>query len=452
MTPPAAGAAEPRAEEPDRHGHEAPMPESLEPEILGPEGSGEGAARRRVLVVDDSRLARRILISHLAKLDLEVIEAESGEEALAIQRERPAEIVLSDWMMPGMSGLELCQALREGTGGEEGGGYVYFILLTSKGEKAEVAEGLRIGADDFLTKPVDGAELGARIGAGERILAMQRELRETNRKRGEALAQVQALHAAIERDLEQARRLQHALVRRWQEDFGSAEITLCLRSSGHVGGDLVGFFRTSATRVGLYGIDVSGHGITSALMSARLAGYLATGDRRQNVALAERNTLRCGGLPPALVAERLNELTLEEMETETYFTLLYAELDLASGAVGFAQAGHPPPLVLRAGGGIEFVGGGGLPVGLIEGAGWDSHEARLGPGDRMLIYSDGVTECEAPSGVMLEEEGLARLAARRAGLAGRPFLEALLDDLGAFAGGRDFADDVSMALVEYRGA
>ena len=279
---------------------------------------------------------------------------------------------------------------------------------------------------------------------------MQEALRDTSRKRSEALAEVRALNAAIERDLEQARLLQHALVRRWHEDFGAAEVTLALRSSGHVGGDLVGFFRASATRVGLYGIDVSGHGITSALMSARLAGYLATGDRRQNVALSGEDGVR--GLPPAQVASRLNALTLEEMRTDTYFTLLYADLDLESGRVAFAQAGHPPPLVLRAGGDVEFAGGGGLPVGLIEGAAWDEHALRLAPGDRLLVYSDGVTECEDPAGVMLDEDGLARLARRRMDLGGRPFLEALMADLGDHAGGRDFADDVSMALIEYRGA
>ena len=433
---------------------------ALDPRAAGP----RAAPRRRVLVVDDSRLQRRILLAHLARLDVEVIEAASGEEALAAFRERPADIVLSDWMMPGgMTGLDLCMALREGrAAGSEGGAedgaedgegatYVYFILSTSKGEKAEIAQGLGAGADDFITKPVDGAELAARIQAGERILAMQEELRETNRKRGEALAEVRALNAAIERDLEQARLLQHALVRRWHEDFGAAEATLFLRSSGHVGGDLVGFFRTRETRVGLFGIDVSGHGIASALMSARLAGHLSTSDRRQNVAFGDEGAGPCGGLSPDRVAGRLNEIMLGEMETETYFTLLYAELDLATGRVRFAQAGHPPPLVLRAGGGVEFAGAGGLPVGLIPGAEWEEQSLRLDPGDRLLVYSDGVTECEDPGGVMLEEDGLSRLVRARAALGGRAFLEAIHAGLREHAGGRDFADDVSMALVEYRG-
>ena len=422
---------------------------------LDPAESPGSERRRRVLVVDDSRLQRRILRAHLGRLDVEVLEARSGEEALERLRAERFDIVVSDWMMPGgMTGLDLCVALRAdpASGGEEDGSYVYFILSTSKGEKEEIAQGLGAGADDFVTKPVDGIELAARIQAGERILAMQEELRETNRKRGEALATIRALHTSIERDLEQARLLQHALVRRWEEDFGAAEVTLLLRSSGHVGGDLVGFFKADAGRVGLYGIDVSGHGIASALMSARLAGYLSTSDRRQNVAMAAPDSPTREGIRPSGVAMRLNDLALDEMDTETYYTLLYADLELATGRVSFVQAGHPPPLVLRADGTVEFVGGGGLPIGLIGGAEWDDEALRLAPGDRLLVYSDGVTECEDPMGAMLEEPGLARIASDHARLGGRPFLEAILGDLQSYAGCEDFGDDVSMALVEYRGA
>lgn len=435
--------------------------EPSEPWTAGP-APGDGATarrgRRRVLVVDDSRLQRRLLTVHLARLDLEVIEAECGEEALALCRERPVDIVLSDWMMPGLSGIDLCLALRAaearaagGGAGGEAGGYVYFILLTSKGEKAEIAEGLGAGADDFLTKPVDGAELVARVQAGERILAMQEELRETGRARGEALAELRALNAAIDRDLREARQLQRSLIREWERDLGAAQVTLLLESAGHVGGDMVGFFPTGEGRLGLYSIDVSGHGITSALLAARLAAVLSSGTHSRNLALSVRGG-RLLGRPPAEVPARLNALALDEMCTDRYFTMAYADLDLASGALRFAQAGHPPPLVLRADGRAEFPGGGGLPVGLIPDAEWEEHALRLGPGDRLLVYTDGVTECADPSGAMLEEEGLVRLARARAGLAGRPFLDALLADLRAHRGGEELEDDVSMALLEYRGA
>ena len=119
---------------------------------------------RRVMVVDDSRVQRRILSSQLARAGYEVIEAESAEEALEKIDSVLPDLVISDWMMTGMTGLDFCHRLRE-IGHEN---YIYFILLTSKNETAEIARGLDGGADDFLTKPVSGDELRARIKAGER--------------------------------------------------------------------------------------------------------------------------------------------------------------------------------------------------------------------------------------------------------------------------------------------
>jgi sigma-B regulation protein RsbU (phosphoserine phosphatase) len=132
---------------------------------------GQDSSIRRVLVVDDSRLQRRILVASLKKWGFEVVEAESGEAAMEICLADPPDLILSDWMMPGMNGLEFCRAFRE----QSKDNYSYFILLTSKSEKNEVAEGLDAGADDFLTKPVSSDELRARISAGERILRTVRE-------------------------------------------------------------------------------------------------------------------------------------------------------------------------------------------------------------------------------------------------------------------------------------
>lgn len=401
---------------------------------------------RRVMVVDDSRTQRRILCAQLARAGYSYVEAGSGDEALRLAVTDPPDLVISDLMMPGMSGIEFCQALRK----QVQGSYVYFILLTSRTETAEVARCLNGGADDFLTKPVSGDELRARIAAGERILGMERELTEKNRLLTSTLEELQALYDSIDRDLIEAKKLQQSLLRERHRDFGTAEISLLLRPSGHVGGDLVGFFPINATRVGIYSIDVSGHGITSALMTARLAGFLSGNSPEQNIALAQSELGTYDACPPAEVARQFNDVVLQEMRTESYFTMAYADVDLISGKVAMIQAGHPHPAIQRADGRIEYFGTGGLPIGLVDLASWEAFEARLEPGDRLFLMSDGITEAEDAAGNQLGEEGLTRLMTACHGLRGSKFLEALVWHVSDHAC-REFGDDVSGVLFEFKG-
>ena len=123
--------------------------------------------------------------------------------------------------------------------------------------------------------------------------------------------------------------------------------------------------------------------------------------------------------------------------------------DPYTGEAQMVQAGHPNPALQRASGKVEFPGDGGMPIGLLEDAAFQSFEVQLNPGDRLLLFSDGVTECESATGPMLEEEGLIDIMAKNTGVQGTQFLEALTWDLTEFAGGVDFADDVSAALIEF---
>ena len=399
-----------------------------------------------MLVVDDSRLQRRILAASLKRWGFCVREAETAHDALGLCRAAPPDLVLSDWMMPGMDGLEFCREFRA----LPREAYGYFILLTSKSDKTDIALGLDAGADDFLTKPVNAAELRARIAAGDRILGMERELTEKNRLIKSTLDELQSLYDSLDNDLIEAKKLQQSLVSDRHRDFGYAEVSTMLQSSGHVGGDLVGMFPVSDTRIGLYGIDVSGHGISSALMTARLAGYLSAAAPDQNVALRRAPDGSYDPRAPAETIATLNTLILDEMQTEHYFTLLLADVHLDTGHVIIAQAGHPHPALQRADGTVEMIGQGGLPVGLIDGAEYTQCEVSLHAGDRLLIHSDGIIECADRAGTLLGDDGLAQMLRDLRQTHGMACLESVIWKLTDFADDQDFADDVSAILLEFK--
>lgn len=404
------------------------------------------AEKRLILVVDDSRLQRKILSSSLTRWGYEVIEASSGDQAIELCLARKPELVISDWMMPGMNGIEFCKKFRDLTKET----YGYFILLTSKSEKNDVAEGLDAGADDFLTKPVNGNELRARITAGERILNMQRELTTKNRVISETLNELQRLYDSLDNDLMEAKKLQQSLVPERFKEIEDSHLSLLLRSSGHVGGDLVGHYSVGPGHLGLYSLDVSGHGISSALMTARLAGYLSGSALDQNIALEK---LEDGSFKPRRLNDaisRLNELVLDEMETEHYFTLMLADIDLNTGHVKLGQAGHPHPVIQRKCGNVEQDGTGGFPVGLMSGITFCEFEAQLNPGDRIVILSDGVVECPNEAGDMLDEEGLESFMRDLKDVRGIAFFEALVWNLCEFAGNPEFPDDVSGIMFEFQ--
>lgn len=404
------------------------------------------SAVRTILVVDDSRAQRRVLGASLSRQGYQVIEAGSGEEALEVLAREDIDLILSDWMMPGMDGLELCRTFRAMPREK----YIYFILLTSKTEKGAVAQGLDVGADDFLNKPPNADELRSRITAGDRILRMERELQEKNRLVSATLAEISTLYDSVDRDLIEARKMQQSLVRERFRDFGNADVSVMLRPCGHVGGDLVGFFRLDENRVAVFSIDVSGHGIASALLTARLASYLSEGSPEHNVALKRVAEGVHFPRPPKEVARLLNEIMHDEIDSDHYFTLLLGYLDLRTGEVEMTQCGHPNPMLIHVDGTVEYIGTGGMPIGLISGAEYDQFSVTLKRGERLLFYSDGFTECEGDDGEQLEEEGFEEMAHRNRELAGADFFQALTWDLDMFCGTKEFPDDLSCAMIEFQ--
>jgi len=123
----------------------------------------------KVLIVDDDEIALEMLEESLREAGHEVEAVTGGREALALLDREPIQMVITDWTMPYMSGIELCRIIRE----RRSGSYVYVIMLTAHDDPEAVVEGLSVGADDFITKPYNPAELHLRVRAGERVLAIE---------------------------------------------------------------------------------------------------------------------------------------------------------------------------------------------------------------------------------------------------------------------------------------
>lgn len=148
----------------------------------------------RILIAEDSLVARRLLESTLRRWGHEVVATADGSEAWqAMQASGAPPLAIVDWVMPGMEGPELCRRVRQTPEISS----LYLILLTAKGTPEEIVAGLAIGADDYLVKPFNPEELRARVDAGRRIVELQQSLADRIHELEAALSQVKRLHGLL---------------------------------------------------------------------------------------------------------------------------------------------------------------------------------------------------------------------------------------------------------------
>jgi DNA-binding response OmpR family regulator len=150
----------------------------------------------RVLIAEDSTVARKLLERNLQQLGYEVVATEDGAQAWAAYQQAPTPIVITDWEMPHMNGVELCRAIRQHPTEH----YTYLMMLTARGQKEDKLQALEAGADAFLNKPLDIAELQANLRVAERILKAEADLQ----------AQKQQLQDLNEELASQNEQLQHS--------------------------------------------------------------------------------------------------------------------------------------------------------------------------------------------------------------------------------------------------
>ncbi len=397
------------------------------------------------MIVDDSPVQRALFKGLLRSWGHPVTEAVNGIEALELVKRRKIRIVFTDWMMPKLTGVEFIQKVRE----EPLGFYVYVNLCSGKNSKTDVIEGIRAGADDFLIKPASPEELLARLHAAERVISLQDRIAREEEKLAQAYLALSKAHETLHMDLAAAAKLQISLLPR-PASVQKVRFDWVFRPTNGVAGDIFNVFPLDTEHIGFYQLDVSGHGIPSAMLSFSLSKILQSGPFQSSIlkrATPQHPFYKI--VSPNDVAGELNRMY--QNDENMFFTMVYGVLNVFSGKLQFIQAGHPNPILTSRNGSSRQIGGTGYPIAALPSAEFDLFEEQLYPGDRLTLCSDGINECLNDR---MEQFGIDRLMdCARVGARGElssvasVYVEKLLE----WRGRDEFDDDVSLLVLEYQG-
>lgn len=381
-----------------------------------------------ILVVDDEA-DLEMLVQHnfrkrIAAGELKFHFAGDGEQALRlIHLHRSIELVITDINMPVMDGLTLLSKASEL------GRILKTIIVSAYDDMENIRAAMNGGAYDFLTKPIDFADLEKTIDKTQRELCTLRQGQE---------AQQQL--STLEHELRIATKLQQSIlpeVITGREEF---EIAASMAAARQVSGDFYDFFLIDANRLGLAIGDVSGKGIPAALFMAVSRTLL-------------RATALQGG-SPSEVLEHVNRVLIQQSRGEIFLTLLYGILDLSSGDFIFSAGGQPPAYHCSSNNhtGRFLREPQGLMLGVLDNATYMDGVARLDPGDALMFYTDGVTEAETAGGEFFTEERLRRVLEGVGRLPVEQLVAEVLSNVEAFTESLEQGDDITLLAVRFRPA
>jgi len=387
----------------------------------------------RVLVVDDNEMNRDMLARRLARIGMDTDTAEDGNSGLEKILTGNYELVMLDIMMPDIDGIEVLKRVREFYSKSE----LPIIMATAKDEGSDLAEALSLGANDYVTKPLDFQVVRARV---ENVLGYTR-----------AVAELTIANDRMSRDLEAAARVQQSLLPDEQVDIDGAEFMWYYRPCDELAGDGLNLFRCDDEHVAMYVMDVSGHGVAASLLSVSVTHHLSqmigSPDVDAQRALAGENIVS-----PAWLASSLNTHFPMQSVGRHYFTLVYGVLNVKTRQFCFVSAGSPGPLVVHADGTSEVHDVPAVPVGMFPDSEYEDTVIQLQAGDRLYLHSDGLYEERHAE--TREEFGRTRMREELSAAANTPFvvsLDKLLQSVTEWHGDEALSDDVAVMGCAIKG-
>ncbi len=309
----------------------------------------------------------------------------------------------------GREGLELISEVRSRNR------LLPVVVMTGWGSIDTAVEAMRRGARSFVQKPWEDATL---------LEVIEREIREARAHKRQDEQQA--------REIEEARLIQRGLLPAAFPEMPGCAIAGTWQPAYGFGGDCYDTIKFSGTSLGVSIADVVGKGLPAALLMSNLQAAVR--------AFASEATL------PRDLCGSVNRLLCRNVASGKFVTFCYCRIDLARRTITHANAGHNPPILARADGRVERLSAGGTPLGVFADAQYEQAQASLGPGDRLVLFTDGITEAENAEHEEFGDERLVSLVLDRRALAPQPLQASIFDTVNAFTGGT-FQDDATLIVI-----
>ncbi|OIP72617.1 MAG: regulator [Oscillatoriales cyanobacterium CG2_30_44_21] len=380
----------------------------------------------QILIVDDDPTIRLTLQRFLKSQGYDVVLAKDGEEGLAKAKEIHPSLIICDWMMPIIDGLEVCRQIKS----DASLANIYLILLTARDQEGDLVKGLEMGADDFLSKPPRINELRARVRAGLRLY--------------QATEEIQRQKHLIEQELMRASHYVRSLLPKPIE--GDISIQSSFLPSTQLGGDSFDYFWLNEENLALYLLDVSGHGVGSALLSVSVLNIM------RSRGLSRRGTHESTNFfSPSEVLDDLNNTFQMSAHNEMYFTIWYGVYNKSTHSLTYSSGGHPPAVLISNEEipKIKLLKTSGLPIGMMPDISYSEQKCEIDTSSRLYLFSDGVYEIsqedESIWGLNSLIDAFIRTPSDRASR-----IDHILSCVRGASNNRPFEDDLSLLEVEFR--
>jgi phosphoserine phosphatase RsbU/P len=385
-----------------------------------------------ILVVDDEPVFIHQTQSCLEAQGYKVIVARNGRDALALVDKQKIDLVLLDVIMPMLNGVEVTKIIKRNPQTRN----IPIIVISTMTEYKDRVEFFRIGANDYMPKPIDNGELLARVELQLQLVKLRSEVQSANDRLTTYNRQLEKQMARIEHDLAVARNVQRALLPKGTAVFPGVEVRYEQMTREDLGSDYLDYLLDESGLFHLIIADVSGHGIAPALVASQLKVLF--------VSMGQKRTSASGFM------EQINKLAGRFLIEGYYFTAIYLQYDHARRRMDVVNAGHTPLLLFeRASGKIKQVRSHNVPIGFDDKEQFSASSFALAPGDRILLFTDGITEHPNKANELFDVSGVAKVLKSQAERGQVELLGEILKAAREFGSVPVFADDVTMCVLDF---